>query len=103
MNLATALDIGKDVAPIRFSANPQEDLRHLIFTSGSTGAPKAVMRSDAHATSASDTHVLEYQVFCCCCCCCCCFFFFLICWKRFTFVSSLWLSLHLESTATMWC
>jgi hypothetical protein len=35
--------------------------RTLIFTSGSTGAPKAVMKSDAQATNASDTYVLEYQ------------------------------------------
>lgn len=85
MSLDEALDLGKDIAPIRFSSNPQEDLRTLIFTSGSTGAPKAVMRSDAQvllaffaffvicliffdflkATSGSDTVASEYQIHFC--------------------------------------
>ncbi len=65
MSLSEALELGSNVAPIRFSYNPHEDLRTLIFTSGSTGAPKAVMISDARSTSSSDTHVLEYQVHFC--------------------------------------
>ncbi len=62
MSMPEALEVGKDIAPIRFCYDPAQNVRNLIFTSGSTGAPKAVMRSDEQATASSDTRVLLPQV-----------------------------------------
>lgn len=50
MGYLEAMKMGANIAPIKFSNDPQNDLRTLIFTSGSTGAPKAVMICDAQMT-----------------------------------------------------